>query len=164
MFSGLHLSFLPLDGDELPFEGNKIITTINLVLEIIPYLVLAYFIYLFYQNYKQINATDSAKTLMKRILKTRKTVMQYVWFNLIYFGCLFLIMTVEVLLTTPDLSNAGASGGFESSTGFWVALIFIVFLAIAVVTGLIWLFYRLIYGILLKRLNSNYKELKKLEV
>ena len=29
---------------------------------------------------------------------------------------------------------------------------------------LLWLFYRLIYGVLLKRLNRNYDELKKLEV
>ena len=39
---------------------------------------------------------------------------------------------------------------------------------VVLVTGifllLIWLFYRLIYGILLKRLNRNYDELKKLEV
>ena len=29
---------------------------------------------------------------------------------------------------------------------------------------LIWVFYRLIYGILIKRLTKNYNELKKLEV
>ena len=28
----------------------------------------------------------------------------------------------------------------------------------------IWLFYKLLYGILLKRLNKNYNELKKMEV
>ncbi len=40
-----------------------------------------------------------------------------------------------------------------------ITLIFLVIL-IAVILG----FYYLIYGILLKRLNGNYKELKKLEV
>ena len=31
-------------------------------------------------------------------------------------------------------------------------------------TLIIWLFYKLIYGFLLKRLNRNYQELKKLEI
>ena len=38
------------------------------------------------------------------------------------------------------------------------ALVTVIFVTI------IWLFYKLIYGILLKRLNRNYNELKKIEV
>jgi flagellar biogenesis protein FliO len=34
----------------------------------------------------------------------------------------------------------------------------------AIFIFLIWLFYKLLYGLLLKRLNQNYNELKKLEV
>jgi hypothetical protein len=33
----------------------------------------------------------------------------------------------------------------------------------AIFLGLFWLFYQLIYGILLKKLNRNYKELAKLD-
>ena len=35
---------------------------------------------------------------------------------------------------------------------------------LAVMCGLIWLYYRIIYGILLKKLKRNYKELESLEV
>ena len=32
--------------------------------------------------------------------------------------------------------------------------------ALFIIIGLLWLYYRIIYGILLKRLSKNYKELK----
>ena len=40
----------------------------------------------------------------------------------------------------------------------------IMLLTIVVFVGLFWLFYRLLYGILLRKLNSNYKELKKIDL
>jgi uncharacterized membrane protein len=40
----------------------------------------------------------------------------------------------------------------------------ILILTIAVFFGIFWLFYRLLYGILLKRLYANYKELKKIDL
>jgi hypothetical protein len=46
----------------------------------------------------------------------------------------------------------------------WIKFIAIVSIALFLLLGVIWLFYRLLYGILLKRLNRNYKELKKLDV
>ena len=44
---------------------------------------------------------------------------------------------------------------------FYLMVTFFYIIVILVVIGFIWLFYRLIYGILMKRLNNNYKELKK---
>jgi len=40
----------------------------------------------------------------------------------------------------------------------------IMLLTIVVFVGLFWMFYRLLYGILLQKLNSNYKELKKIDL
>jgi len=68
-------------------------------------------------------------------------------------------------LYTPEgqeLMNAAAQDG--DSTEFW-ALIIIVSIAITTaVLVVIWLFYKLLYGILLKKLRKNYNELKRLEV
>jgi hypothetical protein len=47
---------------------------------------------------------------------------------------------------------------------FYAVTIIITLLVLALIVGILLLFYYLIYGILLKRLNRNYKELKKLEV
>jgi flagellar biogenesis protein FliO len=46
----------------------------------------------------------------------------------------------------------------------WLMFAGIMLGGLAVFLGIIWIFYRVIYGILLRRLNRNYKELKKLEV
>ncbi|HKL91132.1 MAG TPA: hypothetical protein VJ880_08120, partial [Allomuricauda sp.] len=70
-----------------------------------------------------------------------------------------------VLLYTPEgqeLAEVAAQDG--DSTEFW-ALIIITSIAItAAVLFIIWLFYKLLYGILLKKLRKNYNELKRLEV
>ena len=37
------------------------------------------------------------------------------------------------------------------------------FIALIIILALLWLFYKIVYGILLKKLNKNYKELAKLD-
>src|SRR5690606_16390186 len=57
----------------------------TMVLTAISYIILVYFIYKFYINYKKISFTDSSKELMKAILEVKRTVTRYVWFNLSVF-------------------------------------------------------------------------------
>ena len=132
---------------------------------VLGYIVLAYFFYLFFKNYKTISATDTAKNLMENILKTRRTVKYYVAFNLIYL----VIATVVVLFIEFDqdqqligkINEASANGEVFK---FYATMIISVFVVLAIFIALLLLFYYLIYGLLLKRLNRNYKELKRLEV
>ena len=49
---------------------------------IFTYAVILLFIYLLYKSYKNISVTDSARKLMKNILKTRKVIRYYVIYNL----------------------------------------------------------------------------------
>ena len=129
------------------------------------YIILAYFFYLFFKNYKTISATDTAKNLMENILKTRRTVKYYVAFNLVYL----VIATIAVLFIEFDqdqqligkLNEASANGDVFK---FYATIIISVFLVLAVFIALLLLFYYIIYGLLLKKLNRNYRELRKLEV
>ena len=134
-------------------------------LTIISYLVLIYFFYQFYKNYKNISATDNSKTLIKNILKTRQTVKQYVIFNIT-----LLVLGTVIGVThgfkhdaniTAQLSAASLNGNlFQIYAGIIIATA----LTLALVVGIILLIYWLTYGLLLRRLNRNYNELKKLEV
>ncbi len=132
---------------------------------VLGYIILAYFFYLFFKNYKTISATDTAKNLMENILKTRRTVKYYVAFNLIYL----VIATVVVLFIEFDqdqqligkINEASANGEVFK---FYATIIISVFIVLAIFIAVLLLFYYLIYGLLLKRLNGNYKELKRLEV
>lgn len=141
------------------------LTEFTIVLYIISYTITFYFIYQFYRNYKKISATDDAVTLMDRILKTRKTVKLYIAYIIIstfitslvsiYFTFDYHINNAEVLDPTKDYS-------FDITQ--WAIFLGFTILFVIVFLGLIWLFYRLLYGILLKRLEKNYKELKNLEI
>ncbi|NMH86297.1 hypothetical protein [Flavivirga algicola] len=134
-------------------------------LVVIGYGILAFFFYMFFRNYRRISTTDSAKVLMENILKTRKTVKQYVAFNLIYlvittFFALYISLNRnEVIL--DQIEKAAANG---EAFKFYAIFIILVVLFLAIAIGILLLFYWVVYGILLKRLNRNYKELKKLEI
>ena len=102
---------------------------------------------------------------MRTILKVKRTVTQYVWFNLIIFTVSAIIYGYGVLLYTPEgqeIVQAAAQDG--DSTEFWALIIITSIALTAVGLFIIWLFYKLLYGILLKKLRKNYNELKRLEV
>lgn len=141
------------------------IYNIMMVLNFVNYGVILYFIYKFYKNYRKISFTDSSKKLMRTILDVKKTVTQYVWFNLIIFAITMIISIYGVLIYGPQGKEIIASAmqeGNEATFWFLVITVSVVFTAVLLV--LIWLFYKLLYGILLKRLKENYNDLKKLEV
>src|SRR5210317_517905 len=116
-------------------------------------------------NYRTISVTDNAKRLMENILRTRRTVKQYVAFNLIYLVVsAFLVLGIELnrdetMIAT--INNAAANGELFK---FYTITILATTLVLAICIGLFLVFYYLIYGLLLKRLNNNYRELKKLEL
>jgi membrane-associated HD superfamily phosphohydrolase len=139
--------------------------TLYTVLEVLSYCIMLFFIVKFYLNYKKINTTDSARALMKNILKTRRTVVTYVWVSLSVFAISLVIVTAELIFYEPEFTALNEKLAAADNTFMVYALIGIIVIGCILVTGvLLWLFYRLIYGILLKRLQENYKELKKLEV
>jgi len=159
------ISFFLKDTESMKRFNQYDADAIFIPLMVIGYIILTYFFYLFFKNYKTISATDNAKILMENILKTRKTVKQYVAFNLIYL----VISTIVVLFLEFDrdqqvidqVNQAAANG---EAFKFYAGIIIATIILLAVAIGVLLLFYWLVYGILLKRLNRNYKELKKLEV
>ncbi|MBP6180498.1 hypothetical protein [Flavobacterium sp.] len=132
------------------------------VLTIFNYGVILVFIYLFYKNYILISTTVSTKQLMKDILKTRKTVQYYVWYNLGMIVFSLIIGFVIAFSYNPDVAILKEK---IANDGKIMALtIGILILTIALFFGIFWLFYRVLYGILLRRLYANYNELKKIDL
>ena len=97
---------------------------------------------------------------MESILKTRKVVKYYVAYNMILA---FVAMTVAFYFAVTRNNDLMLKLD-GATTGKIILLISIALIITAGFVGVIWLFYKLLYGILLKRLNTNYNELKKLEV
>ncbi len=121
--------------------------------QIIAYIILFYFLWLFYMNYKRISTIDSTKKLMTKIIKTRRTVRNYVLFNLGYMALIMLTVTVASINLKFD----------EINTKQILLIILLTIIVTALILGVLWLFYQLLYGILLRKLNRNYKELAKLD-
>lgn len=157
-------SFFMKDSESMQKFDSYEADNIMIPLTVIGYLVLAYFFYKFYMNYKTISATDSAKVLMENILKTRRTVKHYVAFNLIYlFIVTFIVLAIQMNMDSEMIELVEKASANGQLLQFYGSFIVITLLVLAIAIGLILLFYYLIYGLLLRRLNLNYKELKNLE-
>jgi len=131
----------------------------------IGYIIIAYFLYRFFMNYRTISVTDNAKVLMENILKTRRTVKHYVAVNLGYMVVsIFVVLSIQFNRDEEMISIIDKASANGELFKFYALSIIIILVVIALLIGVFLLFYYLIYGILLKRLNNNYKELKKLEV
>jgi len=130
---------------------------------IISYIIIFVFMYLFYKNYRNIAVTENTKVLMEKILKTRKTVKQYVIYNLSMMALVILLGIIMELSTSPEtqiLLTDIESKGENNIFIFYLIITIVSLIAIAVILSLFLGFYYLIYGLLLKRLKKNYKELK----
>ncbi len=134
------------------------------VLNVVNYVVILWFIYNFYKNYIKISTTASTNRLMHDILKTRKTVQYYVWYNLLIALLSMIAAFVMEFEFNPRMEIVKNQIANENNYQTLFVTVGIILLSIIVFIGLVWLFYRLLYGILLRKLNSNYKELKKIDL
>ena len=149
------------------FSDDIGLHNILLGVNILNYLVFGFFIILFYRNYRKISTTDSLKNLMGNILRTRKTVKYFVVYNIttsimlivginIYY---FLNQDIVFRFMTEDYGIVNISQERFMKMFFAIQILFGILMI-----GFVMLFYRLVYGILLRRLSKNYKELEKIAV
>jgi hypothetical protein len=145
-----------------PYEKLKLISFIE-NFNYFHYVVVVLFLILFYRNFSLISTVDDTKTLMKNILLVRKTVKWYVYYNLINVVVFSIILNI-LIFNTPDGINILSGIDNESFNQEHMMSVFIIaqIVVIAIMILILWLFYYLLYGILLKKLNKNYKELTKL--
>jgi hypothetical protein len=127
-------------------------------LEKFNYLVTIVFIYCFYRNYKAISVLHSSRTLIKHILKTRKIVTYYIYWNIIIGGFSGALSGIEGF-------NEGYSSGNPKNVKELIEVNYITLVIVALfIMGFIWLFYKLLYGRFLSKLKENYTELKKIDL
>lgn len=130
------------------------------------YVVIILFLVVFYNNYSSISAIDNTKTLMKKIIKTRRTVKWYVYYNLITIVVSTIVLNI-IIFNTPNaletLYHVDQLGQELSNSQIIWVIVLSQGLVLLVMLLFLWLFYYLLYGLLLRKLNKNYKELTRLE-
>lgn len=155
----------------VPESSNKFSDDIGLhnfliAANILNYLVFGFFIFLFYKNYRKISTTDSVKKLMGNILRTRKAVKYFVIYN-VTTSILLIVGTNIYYYFNQDIVfkfMIEDYGITNISQERFMNMFFVIQILFGIVMiGFVILFYRLVYGILLRRLHKNYKELEKID-
>jgi hypothetical protein len=160
------LEFVVLNGISLLLNDPKYDAFMRLhpflnFLEKFNYLVIIVFIYCFYKNFKSISVLNSSKTLIKHILKTRKTVTYYIYWNIVIGGIVGAMSGIEGF--NEGYNSASKMSGDTKTVALEVNYITIIIMALLIM-GVIWLFYKLLYGRFLTKLKDNYIELKKIDL
>ena len=153
-------------------EGMEIYDKIGiskylLILSGFTYLIAFYFIFQFYKRFKEISVLDNSKNLMKKIIKTRKTVKHYVIFSLSMIMVTIIMMVIgvylndNIILAFPELKDSLENISQEKLKVTIMLSIGIFGIVLTLAMGGI---YFLLYGLLLRKLKQNYSELRHLAV
>ncbi|QTD37797.1 hypothetical protein JL193_00340 [Polaribacter batillariae] len=131
---------------------------------ILHYIVIIIFLYFFYMNYKKISAIENTKKLINKIFKVRKTIKYYVYYNLAIVFLSSLVINSVMFSNSEKLMEVVNPEDLPVNVSQVITVTIISqIIALLIFMVLLWLFYKLIYGILLKKLKRNYKELAKLD-
>lgn len=136
-------------------------------LSLLTYVVALYFIFQFYKRFREISVLDNSKNLIKKIIRTRKTVKHYVIFSLSMIMITIIIMIIGIYLNDnlflafPDLKQSLEKVSEEKLKITIMLSIGIFGLVLTLIMGCV---YFLLYGLLLRKLKNNYSELRKLEI
>jgi len=160
------LEFVVLNGISLLLNDPKYDAFMRLhpflnFLEKFNYAVIIVFIYLFYRNFKSISVLNSSKTLIKHILKTRKIVTYYIYWNIFIGGITGALSGVE---SFNEGYNSGSNQLGNSGKAVLESNCITIIVIALLIMGGIWLFYKLLYGRFLSKLKDNYIELKKIDL
>ncbi|SHJ83710.1 hypothetical protein [Pseudozobellia thermophila] len=161
------LYLIPSFRKNMSIYDNTMVDQCFVVMTIIYYIVVFYFVYQFYSRYKEISVLDNARSLMRKIIRTRRTVKHYVIFSLSTILVFIGIVIVGIYLNDSFVDNItemtdGAStvSPEKLKTTLMVSMALMGIVLVAFFGGV----YFLLYGLLLRKLKKNYTELKRLEI
>lgn len=129
----------------------------SIVTTVLGYVLLLYFMWHFFQNYKKISVANSIKDHLSAILNTRRAVNQYFYFNL----AIMIIFTIVVLVAALERDKNMIA--LQEENNSLIMIIFMIGILITIILGLFGLLYYFVYGRFLRPLKNNEKELLRIE-
>jgi len=125
-------------------------------MKILSLIITGVFVTVFYINYKKIDVESNLKKFIIHIIKFKKTVNLFIFSNVfllvLFIGSLISLLTITIRKQNIHVDNPT----------FW-SLIIAVILSLLISVILILLYYKLAYGILLRRLSKNLEQLEKID-
>ena len=129
----------------------------SIVTTVLGYVLLLYFMWHFFQNYKKISVANSIKDHLSAILNTRRAVNQYFYFNL----AIMIIFTIVVLVAALERDKNMIA--LQEENNSLIMIICMIGILITIILGLFGLLYYFVYGRFLRPLKNNEKELLRIE-
>ena len=129
----------------------------SIVTTVLGYVLLLYFMWRFFQNYKNISVANSIKDHLSAILNTRRAVNQYFYFNV----AILIIFTIVVVIAALERDKNMIA--LQEDNYSLLMIIFIIGLLIAIIISLFGLLYYFVYGRFLRPLKNNEKDLLKID-
>ncbi|KFF00313.1 beta-carotene 15,15'-monooxygenase [Chryseobacterium formosense] len=130
--------------------------TIYLVIKILSLLVTGFFVIKFYQNYRKIKIEEDLKLFIIRIITFKKTVNAFILTNI---GLLLIVIGALTAFAFYIFNSQQIHLSRSSLMSFIIAISVSTILCVT----LIWIYYRLVYGIIMNRLDKNLNQLKEIE-
>lgn len=127
-----------------------------LAIKILSLLITAYFVYKFYQNYRKIKIEENLKGLITRIIKFKKTVNAFILISIV-------LLVAFTSVFTAFIFYALNSQNIEPKTADLTIVIVGIIVSMVLSILLIWLYYKLVYGIIIKKLDRNLKQLREID-
>ncbi|RKT01300.1 beta-carotene 15,15'-monooxygenase [Chryseobacterium defluvii] len=154
--SNSFLSILKKLGAQRTPELEQTFDNIYLVLKILSLAVTAYFVYKFYQNYRSINIEENLKRFIINIIRFKKTVNAFIFTNIVLLIA-FTSILVSFVFYTLNAQN------IELTNSTLTRFLILVIVSTGLSVLLVWVYYRLVYGIILRKLDKNLKQLKEID-
>lgn len=154
--SNTFLTSLQKLGVEKNEQLQEIFDNIYLVIKVITLFVTGYFVVKFYENYRKIKVEEDLKEFISRIIRFKKTVNAFILINILIVVVFTSALTIFGIYAIQNQNTALAD---SSMIAFTVSFIISTILCVL----LIWAYYRLVYGILIKRLDKNLNQLKEID-
>ncbi|KFF24616.1 hypothetical protein [Chryseobacterium vrystaatense] len=127
-----------------------------LAIKVLSLLITAYFVLKFYQNYRKIRIEENLKGLITRIIKFKKTVNAFILISIVLLVAFMFVFTAFIFYVLN-------SQNVQPSNSNLIIVIIGIIVSTVLCVLLIWLYYRLVYGIIIRKLDRNLKQLKDID-
>lgn len=130
--------------------------SIYLVLKILSLSITAYFVYKFYQNYKGIKIEENLKKFILKIINFKKTVNAFILINIVLLIAFTSIFTIFVfyIINTQNI---------EVTNSTLISFVIAIVVSTILTVLMVWIYYRVVYGIIIRKLDKNLKQLKEID-
>ena len=149
--------FAPNYLDSFDYYRSLNLFEFSIVTTVLGYVLLLYFMWRFFQNYKNISVANSIKDHLSAILNTRRAVNQYFYFNV----AILIIFTIVVVIAALERDKNMIA--LQEDNNSLLMIIFIIGLLIAIIISLFGLLYYFVYGRFLRPLKNNEKDLLRID-